>query len=243
MITFIMALTGMCLGSFCHVVIQRRDWYKGRSHCDFCDYILKWYDLIPVISYLYLRGKCRKCRSPIAVSHLAGEIFFGCGFAVAAQYYTQNWLLCIHITVAVIFLCACAVSDIRTKDISVLWLYGGILALAATRCLLFIYSADYCGLTYTFIIGGLLFAAFYYIAKTFGAYIGDGDLDIFLMLYFVFGLYDMIACIFIASMFGTSLYLPLVLRKKYDRNESLPLAPLLYVAFIITLVTRGGGLP
>lgn len=120
--------------------------------------------------------------------------------------------------------------------------YGGILTVAVLRCVLLFRLADYFVLAYTLIVGGLLFIVFHYIEKILDGYLGGGDLDIFLMLFFVFGLYDLIACITIASVLGTCLYLPLVIRKKYNKAEPLPLAPLLYVGFIINLIVRGGTL-
>ena len=47
----ILFIIGCCFGSFINVVLSRKDWYKGRSRCDTCGYILKWYDLIPIISF------------------------------------------------------------------------------------------------------------------------------------------------------------------------------------------------
>ena len=58
-----MFLIGMCVASFMNVVIDRvprnESFVKGRSHCDYCGETLKWYDLIPIVSYIFLRGKCR----------------------------------------------------------------------------------------------------------------------------------------------------------------------------------------
>ena len=70
MTLFIIFLIGLCLGSFLNVVIDR--WPKnksvvtGRSHCDFCKKTLSPLDLIPVISYLFLRGKCRYCHKKLS---------------------------------------------------------------------------------------------------------------------------------------------------------------------------------
>lgn len=73
---------GVCIGSFLHVLVYRtvedkEDWKTGRSRCDHCAYIIKWYDNIPLLSFLLLRGKCRKCHKRIAVSHVAMELMVG----------------------------------------------------------------------------------------------------------------------------------------------------------------------
>ena len=60
------AIVGLCVGSFLNVVIYRvpnkMNLAFPASHCTTCDYTLKWYDNIPVLSYLMLGGKCRSCK-------------------------------------------------------------------------------------------------------------------------------------------------------------------------------------
>ncbi len=71
-------LVGLCVGSFLNVVIYRlpneMSMSKPASHCPKCDYTLKWYDNIPVLSYLILGGRCRKCREPISPRYVIVEI-------------------------------------------------------------------------------------------------------------------------------------------------------------------------
>lgn len=63
-------LFGIVIGSFLNVCIlripRRESIAKERSHCMKCGYQLKWYDLIPLFSYLLLGGRCRKCKEPIS---------------------------------------------------------------------------------------------------------------------------------------------------------------------------------
>ena len=78
-ITYVLAgLFGLCVGSFLNVVIYRvpngMSIAMPPSHCTSCDYVLKWYDNIPVISYIMLGGKCRKCKSRISFRYTAVEI-------------------------------------------------------------------------------------------------------------------------------------------------------------------------
>ena len=64
---FFAGLIGLCIGSFLNVVIYRlpngMSLAYPPSHCPVCGYKLKWYDNIPVVSYIILGGKCRSCKT------------------------------------------------------------------------------------------------------------------------------------------------------------------------------------
>lgn len=70
------ALLGGAIGSFAGVVASRglRGSLHGRSHCDSCRRQLAWYELIPMVSYPVLRGRCRTCQAPVEVSVYAWEV-------------------------------------------------------------------------------------------------------------------------------------------------------------------------
>jgi leader peptidase (prepilin peptidase)/N-methyltransferase len=70
------ALAGAAFGSFAGVVASRgmRASLAGRSHCEGCGRTLHWYELIPLLSYVALRGRCRTCRAPIGVRAFAWEV-------------------------------------------------------------------------------------------------------------------------------------------------------------------------
>ena len=72
------ALLGLCVGSFLNVVIYRvpngMSIAMPPSHCPKCGYKLKWYDNIPVLSYLILGGKCRSCKEPISPRYTIVEL-------------------------------------------------------------------------------------------------------------------------------------------------------------------------
>lgn len=90
-------LIGMCVASFMNVVIDRvprgENFVSGRSHCDSCGKVIAWYDLIPVVSYLVLRGRCRYCHCKIPVRGFFIEIFGGligvfCFYRFGFEYET-----------------------------------------------------------------------------------------------------------------------------------------------------------
>jgi leader peptidase (prepilin peptidase) / N-methyltransferase len=67
------AVLGLCIGSFINVVRYRRPLgrssVRGRSACPSCSGLIAWYDDIPVLSWLLLRGRCRRCRTAISVRY------------------------------------------------------------------------------------------------------------------------------------------------------------------------------
>lgn len=64
------AIAGLLLGSFLSVLISRWPRWRGagagRSRCPHCMHVLAWYDLVPLVSWLFLRGACRYCKTPIS---------------------------------------------------------------------------------------------------------------------------------------------------------------------------------
>lgn len=71
---------GAAVGSFINVVVDRTpkgQSLNGRSHCDKCNKILKWFELIPVVSWIIQGGKCRSCKSAIPVRFAIVELLGG----------------------------------------------------------------------------------------------------------------------------------------------------------------------
>ncbi len=90
----VVLLVGMCLGSFFNVVIYRMPAGLSVSHppsaCPKCSYEILWYDNIPVLSWLLLRGKCRKCSTGISMQYPLVELFTG---LLALSGYLFIWWL------------------------------------------------------------------------------------------------------------------------------------------------------
>ena len=111
---------GLVIGSFVNVVIcrvpQHQDIVKVRSHCMSCGYQLRWFDLIPVFSWLFLGGKCRKCHAPISVQYPLIELLNGICYVLISVTYgfcMETLLLCLMSSALI----ALAVIDFRTYEI------------------------------------------------------------------------------------------------------------------------------
>ena len=84
---------GLCVGSFLNVVIYRvpnnMSLAKPDSHCPVCKYQLRWYDNIPILSYLMLGGKCRSCKTHISFRYTAAS--------QCASFLGNEYSPCLHI--------------------------------------------------------------------------------------------------------------------------------------------------
>jgi len=95
MFSILLFIFGAVVGSFLGVVIDRlpkgKTIVKGRSHCDYCKHTLSGFDLVPVISFLALRGKCRYCHSSIGWSTFLIESITGLLFVITFLFEQSSF--------------------------------------------------------------------------------------------------------------------------------------------------------
>ena len=95
MIYAFLAILGLVFGSFYLVVATRlpeeKSIIKPGSHCDNCNHELKWYELIPVISYILQKGKCRSCGAKIPFLTVIIEIITGIAFVLPYYLYRLDY--------------------------------------------------------------------------------------------------------------------------------------------------------
>lgn len=120
-ICFVFVLViGLLLGSFLNVCIYRIPKHENvtttRSHCMSCGNVIKWYDLIPILSYILLRGKCRFCKAKLSVQYPIIELLNGllyCLIAVVSGISVQSVLIMALTSTLIVI----AVIDWRTYEI------------------------------------------------------------------------------------------------------------------------------
>ena len=117
---FIIFLFGICIGSFLNVCIYRiplkQDIVKLPSHCMKCERKLKWYELIPLLSFLIQGGKCRGCKTKLSVQYPAIELLNGLLYVLIFAIYgtnAQSVIYCLLASVLVVI----SVIDFRTYEI------------------------------------------------------------------------------------------------------------------------------
>lgn len=86
-----MFIIGAIFGSFYGVVGTRlpeeKSIVKPGSHCEKCGHYLKWYENIPLLSYIFLGGHCKKCKTPIGFVYFMTELLSGCLFALCYKVF------------------------------------------------------------------------------------------------------------------------------------------------------------
>ena len=169
-------LYGIVIGSFLNVCIYRlpkkENIVKIRSHCMNCGYGLKWHDLIPLFSYLFLGGRCRKCKEKISIQYPVIEALNGALYLIVFAEYgmsLETLLYCLLFSA----LLTLSVIDFRTFEIP-LGINLFILALGLVR------AATDASNILTYLIGlfsvSIVLAVLYY--ATGGRAIGGGDVKL-----------------------------------------------------------------
>ncbi len=235
-------IVGAILGSFYLVVGTRlplrENIITSRSRCDHCHTVLKWYELIPILSYIFQLGKCRHCGQKIAIEHFIVEIISGLLFLWGYYYYGltldyATYLVLVSLTL-IIF-----ISDLK---------YMIILdsPLIISGILLIIIKYFEVGLKGMFlaIIYGIILFVFMYIVKIIGDKIfkreslGGGDIKLCFIIgvslgYGYYGFYLGL----ITIVFSAFLAMPYAIASIYllKKNE-LPYGPFLIAASTIVFI-------
>lgn len=107
---------GTIIGSFLNVVLYRLHTGKslgGRSHCMTCGKVLSWYELLPVVSYLFQGGACRGCAAYIPPRYLVVELLTGFSFLLVFHLFSGNLILLVLYLFLASLLILIVVYDIR----------------------------------------------------------------------------------------------------------------------------------
>ena len=101
---YLMFIIGAIFGSFYGVVGTRlpegKSIVKPGSHCENCGHILKWYENVPILSYIFLGGLCKKCKKPIGFVYFMTELLSGALFALCYKVYGINYNLYLSLIIS-----------------------------------------------------------------------------------------------------------------------------------------------
>ena len=230
-------ILGSVMGSFYHVLATRLS--KGlsiitpASHCEKCNHKLKWYELIPIVSYIIQGGKCRECKEKLPLSYLMMEICSGMLFAVCYHVFDLTFDLLIAL-IFVSSLITIIISDIEYMIILDEVLIFAILAII----IIYLINIGIYQTSIKIIAGTGAFITMYLIKKLGDIMfkqesLGGGDIKLMFLVGLVIG-YPMSVCnIFFATFIAFPIALYLLIAKK---DNIIPFGPFLSMAAIILYI-------
>lgn len=259
MIILALILFGLAFGSFVNALVWRLykqhktkskvgkySITKGRSMCVNCKHMLGAADLVPVFSWLALRGKCRYCHKPISAQYPLVELLTA-GLFVASYIFWPNPITGLEIAVFITWLAilvgliALFVYDIKWMILPnriVFALYGLGALFAGLRLIQNHTAQDFMQLLLAIIIGGGVFWLIYQISS--GKWIGGGDVKLGFVLGALCGtLEKSFLMLFLASLLGLIYILPGMLASKVSKSSRIPFGPFLILATIIVVLFGG----
>lgn len=232
-------LIGLAVGSFLNCLIYRLPQHKkilGRSFCPKCGQKITWFDLIPVLSFLKLKGRCRYCQQKISRQYPLVELATGILFAAA--FLTLNYpiihnnyfLLLLRSWFLVTVLIFIFVYDLKY------WLVEDKIVLPAALIIFIInlFSGySFLNLALAGIIGIGFFALQYLITQ--GKGIGAGDLRIGLFIGLSLGWPKILIALSISYLIGSLVALFFLISGRKKMTSRIPLGPFLSLGTIITI--------
>lgn len=245
MIILLLIVFGLALGSFVNAFVWRlhegKDWVKDRSECVHCHHKLAVKDLIPVVSYILLRGKCRYCKKPINDSpwvELIVPALFVASYLVWSMALTGEGLFTFILwLIFIVGFVILAVYDLKWFLLPDKVVFPLIILAAVQVLVVAIFYQPF----WETIVGGILGAAvlsglFYILHKASkGAWIGFGDVKLAIVLGLLAGgLLESALVLFAASVLGMLMSLPLLLTGKAKRGTHIPFGPFLLAGMFIT---------
>lgn len=229
-------IIGLLIGSFLNVCIYRIP--KGESiayppsHCTQCGNRIKWYDLVPVISYLALGRKCRYCGEKISIRYMIIELGTGVLFLLLYLQYGISFVFFKYI-IFTTFLIVIGMIDFDTTDVY----FKTTLSAAITGVILVAvgyFTGEYLikgMLTYLYgaVFGGGLIALI--ILLTHGMGWGDAEICFFCGLFL--GLKNTILMMFLSFVIGGTIGIILIALKKKSKKDYIPFGPSIALAAIM----------
>jgi len=241
LLTFLFALLGLVVGSFLNVCIDRlprnESIVNPPSHCSACQHKLTAKDLIPLFSYLRLRGRCRYCQAAIPRRLFWVELATALIFALLYWHYGLSVELGVMAFYACLFIIIFVI-DLEHGLILNKVVYPGMVVALLLALLPQSWLAQQIGtrVAYAALGGAIGFGIFLLIAIVSRGGMGWGDVKLAALIGLATGFPLVFFSIIMGAILGGIVAVALVIAKKRKRRETIPFGPFLALAAMITLL-------
>lgn len=237
---------GLIVGSFLNVLVYRlkdAETLLGRSFCRHCKHQIRWYDNIPLLSFVLLRGECRDCETKISWQYPLLELVTGLLFALAGYLFSPitaggTWIELIFILGMTSMLLVIAAYDLRFMEIPLSLLIVGLLFTVGFLALTFQYGEPLLmsrlGLG---VMGGgvIAFLFFLLVFVSHETWMGWGDVWLGGLAGLVVGLPLVLPLLTLSFGFGAIFGLGMMVWSQKTMKSQIPFAPYLALGILLTL--------
>ena len=236
---FAFFIVGTIFGSFYNVVGYRIP--KGESilypssHCPKCNHELKSYELIPILSFIFLGGKCKKCKTKISWFYPIFELLTGLSFMISYIVFGLS-IECLYSIIFVSMLIIIIISDYQTMIIPDNVLIFSSLLLIFIK--FFMFGIENVGISLLHAAGSFIFML---LLKLFGDFVfkkesmGGGDIKLLSVFGFVLGFPMSIISVFLSAFIALPISLIIL---KIKKNHEIPFGPFLAISAAIIFFTQ-----
>ena len=240
---------GLTVGSFLNCVIYRleegKSFLKGRSFCPHCKHQLSWQDLIPLLSFLILKGKCRYCKKPISWQYPLVELATAIVFLSIFQLTIDNQQLVIpsifnfcYLLIVACFLIIIFVYDLKHYIIPDKIIYPAIMVSGiwyfVSGIFLNLYTKYEILNTIYSVFGAAVFFLLIVLVSR-GKWMGAGDIKLAFLMGLFLSFPKILAALFLAFLVGAIIGVGLILGGKKTLKSEVPFGPFLVTGTFIAL--------
>jgi leader peptidase (prepilin peptidase)/N-methyltransferase len=239
-----MVIFGVILGSFVNAWVWRtrndKSVAKGRSECPKCHHQLVWYDLVPVLSYLSLKGKCRYCKAHISAQYPIVEtgtaVLFGLLYWVLNPIGLYGWAQFVILIIASVLLMSAFVYDALYMELPEKYTLPAILLGVASIGI----KAFYIGWDSLVpqLIGlatvVLFYTSLWYFSR--GKWLGAGDIRIAAIMGLFLEPKQLVVALFFTYVLGAMYGLLVIIRSKKKKGIKVPFGPFMMLGLYIGLL-------
>lgn len=241
MMYVITAILGLIIGSFLNVCIYRipenESIVYGRSKCTKCNHKIKYYDLIPIFSYIMLKGRCRECKEKISIRYPIIEFVNAVLYLVI--YYTYGMTIkSVIIAIVSSLMLVIAMIDFDKQIIpDSLSLFMAILGLIY-RIYLVIYQQSFIPLYDGILTGIVSFAVFYLLMVVSKNGMGGGDVKLIFGIGLLIGAINMPMLVLISSITAFIYAIIMIQLSKATRKTPIPFGTFLALGTYIMMIIK-----
>lgn len=250
MILIIFFILGLIIGSFLNVIVYRlrlMDTILGRSRCQHCASQIRWYDNIPLFSFILLKARCRDCKGKISWQYPLVEFFTGVSFILIGKYFFNFadviglWETAFYLIIFSLFIVLLAY-DWQYMEVPILifWVILGVIFLnLAFVCLSEIkMGLDFKSLSlYYNLLGGFI-SWFFFFSLVFLSkekWMGWGDVYVGLLMGLVLGWPNVLLGLLLSFTIGALYSIVIILRKKGTMQSQIPFIPFLVLGTFLSI--------